>query len=434
MKTVRLVATNTIAQLVGKAATIFSTVLIGRLITSESGLGKDGFNDYAIIVAYAAYFYIITDFGLNAIAAKDIAENESQSSRYLSNLLTMRLVISVGLVMLGLAILAFIPEYSNTIKLGAILFLVTIFFQAIFTNGNVLFQARMRYFQSAIAMVSGAATSLGLAYLVYVSGGGLFAYIIASIVGLGVMAVVSLIQVGNLVRLKLAVDRKLWQYLIMAALPLGMTIVFNLLYIRSGFFVISVADESNYGLYTLAYRVFDGVLVLPVFLVNSLFPIMVKKLRESQAVFRHFFVKSLLATLAVSLLIAGAVWVLAPLAIYISSDNPAFEPSIGVLRWLSLLIPLFFVSNTLLWATITLGKRYSLVIFYAIAAVVSVSLNIWLIPQYGYLSAILVTGLAELIIVVLMGAQLWQLLRSGGKPSEPAIGESDVELGSVSQA
>ena len=160
MKTIRLLATNTIAQMIGKVATVGSTVLIGRMISSPEGLGKFGFDEYAIVVAYAAYFYIITDFGFNAIAAKDITEDESKSSSYISNLLTLRLVLALGLIMVGLAALSFIPSYSTAVKFGIILMLTTIVSQAIFTNGNILFQARLRYFQSTIAVIAGSATSL----------------------------------------------------------------------------------------------------------------------------------------------------------------------------------------------------------------------------------------------------------------------------------
>ena len=240
MKTIRLLATNTIAQMLGKVATVGSTVLIGRMISSPEGLGKFGFDEYAIVVAYAAYFYIITDFGFNAIAAKDITEDESKSSSYISNLLTLRLVLALGLIMVGLAALSFIPSYSTVVKFGIILMLTTIVSQAIFTNGNILFQARLRYFQSTIAVIAGSATSLAGAFIAYSLNGNLYGYLMAIILGSAVMATISLIQVGAAVPIRLKFDWVIWRHVALAALPLGITIVFNLLYIRSGFFILSI--------------------------------------------------------------------------------------------------------------------------------------------------------------------------------------------------
>jgi O-antigen/teichoic acid export membrane protein len=349
MKTLRLLATNTIAQMIGKVATVASTLLIGRMIADPQGLGKVGFDQYAIIVAYAAYFYIVTDFGFNAVAAKEISEDDSKTQAYVSNLLSMRLVLSVVLMMVGLAALSFI-QYSPTVKMGIIIFLCTIITQSIVTNGNVLFQARLRYIQSAIAVIVGSLVSLALSFIVYQSGGNLYGFLGALIAGSTTMAVISIIQVKAAIPLTLSFDWPLWRHLVVAALPLGITIVLNLLYIRSGFFITSIVDEQNYGIYTMAYRIFDAVLVLPVFMVNSLYPIMVKRLQEGRQPFSRLLVKALFGMVAASIVVLVSVWMIAPWAIALSSGNTSFEPAIEALRWLSLLVPLFFVSNILLWA------------------------------------------------------------------------------------
>ena len=173
-----MLATNTLAQMVGKVVTAGTTLLITRLIADQQGLGSDGYNDFSIITVYAAYFYILTDFGLNAIATKEMTEDESSQARYMTNLLSMRVVMSIGLIMLGLAILAFLP-YSATVKLGSMLMLLTIVTQAIFTNGNALFQTKLRYTQSVIANIVGSITSLSLVFFVYTAGGNLFGYLLA---------------------------------------------------------------------------------------------------------------------------------------------------------------------------------------------------------------------------------------------------------------
>lgn len=412
MKTIRLLATNTLAQMVGKVATVGSTILIGRMISSPNGIGKTGFDDYAIIVAYVAYFYIITDFGFNAIAAKDITEDQDKSTDYISNLLGLRLVLAVGLIMVGLAFLSFIPAYSSTVKFGIILMLGTIVSQAIFTNGNILFQARLRYIQSTLAVVLGAAVSLAAAFIVFTMGGNIFGYLIAIATGSVVMAAISLAQVRAIIPVTLKFDWKLWRYVFTAALPLGITILFNLLYIRSGFFILSIHDPSHYGIYTMAYRIFDAVLVLPVFIVNALYPIYVQRLQQSRSEFKKLVKRSLLGMFAASLVIVVLVWIFAPIAIWLSTANPLFNESVQVLRWLSLLVPLFFISNILLWTLITLGKRKLLILFYGIGAVVSIGLNIWLIPQYGYIAAIVITGLVEFIILLLMSVQVWLLFQN----------------------
>ncbi len=431
MKTVRLLATNTLAQMIGKAATVGSTILIGRMISSPEGLGKPGFDAYTIIVAYAAYFYIITDFGFNAIATKAITEEEQKSASYVSNLLGLRLVLSLGLIMVGLAVLSFIPAYTTTIKLGIILMLVTIVSQAIFTNGNILFQARMRYVHSTIAVIVGSAVSLAAAFVVYSMSGNVYGYLGAIVLGSIVMAAVSLAQVRAMVPIKIKFDWDTWRYVSFAALPLGMTIVFNLLYIRSGFFILSIHDPDYYGIYTMAYRVFDAVLVLPVFVVNALYPIMVQRLQQGKPVFKRLFIRSLFGMATASLLVMIAMWLLAPVAIWLSTANHVFHEAISALRWLSILVPIFFISNIILWTLITLGRRKLLLVFYGIGAIVSLGLNIWLIPQYGYVAAIAATGIVESLVTLLMGMQVWLILREKDLPQPVGLPPAEVAEASM---
>jgi O-antigen/teichoic acid export membrane protein len=443
VKTIRILATNTMAQLVGKVVTAGSTILITRLIAGSEGLGRVGYNDFAIITAYAAYFYILTDFGLNAIGAKEITQDESRGPRYVSNLLTMRLVMSLALIMLGLAILAFLP-YSVPVKLGSMLMLVTVVGQAIFTNNNVLFQAKLRYHESVIASIVGSLVSLGLAFVVYAIGGGLFGYILAMVIGSASMAIMSLILVGRYVPLRLTVDLPLWRHLALAALPLGVTIILNLAYFKSDTFILSVvngdpsmqmsgnADWYDVGLYNMAYKVFEVFLVIPIYVVNVLYPMLVKQAEAGAGALKEIFFRALGGLLALSLIMAAGTWVFAPLMIdVVSAGNEQFAASVDILRWLGLSIPLFFVSNLLLWTIMTLGRQRVLAFYYGVAAVVNIGLNIWLIPQYGYWAAVGTTALTELITLVLMGIEISILFGRNDRPPAADEAVSVEEVGGV---
>src|SRR5690606_8100554 len=125
MSSLRLLTTNTFAQLIGKIATAGSALLVTRMIADANGLGLEGYGQFSIATVYAAYFYIFVDFGLNATAAKWMTQDASRVSSLMANLLGLRLVISVALVMVGLALLSFMP-YAPIVKLGCIIMLFTV--------------------------------------------------------------------------------------------------------------------------------------------------------------------------------------------------------------------------------------------------------------------------------------------------------------------
>ncbi len=415
MSTAKLLTTNTIAQTVAKALSVLTTLAIGRMIADDNrGLGLTGFSDYAIIVSYVAYFYIICDFGFNAVAIKDITEDEQKTSSHINNLLGLRIVLSACLIMAGLAILVFLP-YSAVIKIGIIISLITVISQAIITNSNILFQAKLQYWQSTIAIGIGSLVSLSIASLNFFSAGSLFLYIMAALAGSAVMAAISLMLVNNQVSVRPRFDWRVWKYFIIAALPLGLAIALNLIYIRSGFFILSLHNGVEFGLLSAAYRIFDVALVIPVFIVNALYPIMIQRLQIGVDSFKKLFIRSLWLMLGSSLVIAGAIWIFAPLAIHVSTGNQDFEQSITILRWLGALTPIFFVTNLLLWAIIAMGKRKAVVFFYGIGALISLSLNMWLVPQYGYWGIIISTAIAESIIGLLLAGQVVSLWRNPRK-------------------
>ena len=79
----------------------------------------------------------------------------------------------------------------------------------------------------------------------------------------------------------------------------------------------------------------------------------------------------------------------------------------------------------------TLGRQKVLAFYYGVAAVVNISLNIWLIPQYGYLAAIFTTGITELLTMVMMSIEIWLLFsRKDSPPTSDAVVSAE-EVGGV---
>lgn len=414
-----VVIKNTAIQVIGKVVTAGSTLLIIQL--SSRYLGLEGFGEYSIILAYSAYFYILTDFGLNAIATKRITQNESETENYFSSLLSLRLIGSIGLIIVALSILAFLP-YSTQIKIGILFSLLTVIAQAIFVNCNMLFQAKLRYDQAVIASVLGSLVSLSLAYLSFQLGGGLYSLVLSVVFGYLVMALCALIFARAYAPIRLKVNLPLWRDVFISALPLSLTIIFNLTYFKADSFILSVSplkphlgltNEQATGLYSMAYKIFEVILVLPVFFVNVLYPLMVKAHLSSFESFKQMVKRALLALFGLSLIAVVLMYSSSPFLIMIASGgNPEFNPSVKVLQILSLSLPLFFLTNTLLWSIMTLGKQKVLAFFYATSAIINVGLNVWLIPQYGYIAAALTTGVTEAVTLVLLGTTVWLYLKN----------------------
>jgi O-antigen/teichoic acid export membrane protein len=176
---------------------------------------------------------------------------------------------------------------------------------------------------------------------------------------------------------------------------------------------LGLSQEEAVALYGMAYRVFENLLVLPAFLMNAVYPIMLQTVTEGADHLARLMWKVLLASVVGSLLLAAVIWWLAPDIIAIlSRHNSQFEPSIAALRWLMVGLPFFFVSNILVWTIVTLDHKRWLPLAYAVAGVFNVSLNVWLIPQYGFMAAAIITGLTELVILAILIPIAWSAFGS----------------------
>lgn len=400
MNTTRKIAYNTVAQMVGKAATTITTLLITVLITRR--FGPSGYGDFTIMMAYSALFYIVSDFGLNAIVTRDLSADQTKTARYFKNLLAMRLVVSMFLFAVG-ALALFLFPYSRFVKMGVIISLLTIFTQALHTTGNAIFQTRLRYDLSVLAAILGSLTILILAFFLVMSGRGLLPIVGGYAAGGVVMVVASLIFARRLIgTVGLSFELDLWRHLFLAALPLGIATVFTVVLQRADAIIISVLRSNEVvGYYGASYKIFEFALVFPTFFINSVYPIMVRHFKDGQERLLRTVKLSGLFLFGVSILGLVSGYFLSPLMVKIVA-GPEFGESVLALRLLLIGLPFFYLSALFLWLLITLGKQKQIPIVYGVGALSNVVLNLIFIPRYSLYAAAVTTWVSEALILVLL--------------------------------
>ncbi|MFH1896282.1 MAG: oligosaccharide flippase family protein, partial [bacterium] len=201
-------------------------------------------------------------------------------------------------------------------------------------------------------------------------------------------------------KIKLVGDRKMYQYILVSALPLGIAAITNPIIGKADTLLLSVLkDESAVGFYSLAYKIFEVFLVVPVFFVNAAYPYMVKHFKEGGARLLATSKKLGVVLFAGGLIALGLVWLLAPFMIRVLGGE-GFEASILPLRILALSFPVFFVTNILLWHLITLGKRRAIPVIYWLAVIINIGANLVVIPHYSFVGSAVVNGLTEVFVLV----------------------------------
>lgn len=398
---------NTSAQVVGRAVGAGTTLVVSLIIAR--GFGAEGYGDFAKITTYVALFYLLADFGMNAVYLQRVTP--------WSELLGVRVVGSVVLMVLSMAILVFLPQgvgqgYTAVVRLGIILFLPTILFQAIITTANAQFQRTLRYDLATIAIIAG--SLMTIAGVIGVIGG---------IRVIGVIGVVGVIGVGSFITagtalffiqklgssLRMTITWSSLLFYFTRSLPLAMTLIFNLIYFRADHLILTVTrSTAEVGIYGLAYKVFEFPLAIPTFIMNSVYPLFLTTLNQESGIMNYELRKKfrtvfLFMILASSFMIP-ILWFAAP---FLTHIRPEFGQSTSALRVLSLGLPFFFLTSLTMWTLIALKRQTVLAVIYGGSMMVNVMLNAWLVPMYGYMAAAWVTVGSEALVLIVSG---WVLI------------------------
>ena len=417
-KTTYKIASNTVYQIIGKVATMSITILATVLITRL--YGREAYGEFSLMQGWPALVFIIVDFGLNAIATRELSKDFSKANKYIGNILLVRLLLSLFfIVTLGVA-LAFFP-YSEGLKFGIRLCLLLILTQSLFTTTNIVFQTKLRYDLSTISLVSGYAVVLAaiLAFsyynlsVVWVS----FSYVLGGIATF----LVALHFLGTLgVKPDYRFDKEIVKNLFWQTLPIGIMFIFSQMNFKEDEILLSVMKlPTKFGLnntesvavYALPYKIFEVALVIPTFFMNSVYPVMVRHMTENSKKLRKTFMNTIWV-LVIAGLGAGLMGILfSKLAINLLGGSE-FHQSVVVLKILLGGLVFYYITQPISWLIVTLNKQKYLPWVYLIAAVFNLAMNLVFIPKYSFYAAAIVTHTSEVLILIMLifvAKKAWKL-------------------------
>ncbi|KKS02116.1 MAG: Polysaccharide biosynthesis protein [candidate division WWE3 bacterium GW2011_GWF2_41_45] len=406
--TSKKIAANTIYQLIGKIVSLGITVLATVIITRT--YGREIYGQFSLMQAWPALFFVIVDFGINAIATREISKDWSKAGKYFGNILLIRIIFSIILMLVLFVASRFFP-YSQVLKTGITLSLLLILTQALFTSTNIIFQARLRYDLSTIGYLIGYAFILVIIFFLSRAKVDVMWISFSYVIGGFITFFVNYYFVRSLgVKPEFVLDKQLWGYLLSSSLPLGLMFVFSQINFKADALLLSVlpvpaflnvSNNEAVGLYALPYKIFEVALVMPTFFMNSLYPVMVLRMTEGKEKLKETLKQSLKFLIVAALVFSAVGYVFSPLAINVLG-GVEFEASILVLRILLSGLVLYSVTQPLAWVIVTMGYQKYLPGIYLASGVFNLVMNFIFIPVYSFYMSAVITHFSELLILILL--------------------------------
>lgn len=385
-------------QILGKGLSSFSMIIILGLVTRQ--FGADGTGIFTLALTLLGFFYLAADFGVNAhVLPKFIGEDFKKEWQ---KLLGFRLVIATSLLVLIWLIALFWPGLNLLFRQSLFLGSLAVVASAIFSTTNAVFQSKLKYELAVVSSSINTIVALILIYFIVQLDLSLPFLLAAHALGWLVCAMLALWFVRKDIILLPIIELGYISKLLKDSWPISATLMLNLVYFRLDAFILTYFKTfTEVGIYNLAYSIFQTALVLPTFIMNSVYPIMLKSIQEDRKKFSSTLTSALFLVASLGFLGAIITPILSPWLINLIAPDVSFSGAVTSLNILSLGFPAFFVSAVLMWLYITLKRYKQMLAIYVIGLLFNTVLNLVFIPQYSYMAAAAGTVASEYLILIL---------------------------------
>lgn len=383
---------------------VVSTVVLSlvsiRLITGY--LGKEGFGDYATVLAFFALFSSIADLGISYTTVREISRGGADEKYILGRVASLRIFVSLAVFLLSPILFLFFHyplqvEIAIWLASGAILFSTF----SLFLNG--IFQKNIAMDRVAMVEFVGKIVQVSLIYFIIKGNYGFLAIASILLISLSFNAVMAFVLSREYVKFSFVIDRKYWKEFLRESFPLGVSALITFFYFKMDTILLSVIQGSAaVGTYSVAYKVMENLTFFPAMLAGLILPLLARSvftdkkkfISIADTTFRVFWILALP-------IVVGTIFLTAPIISIVSGSG--FSESVPVLRFL--IFSLFFIFFGHFFNMILIVGNFQKKIMKALffVALFNVALNLVIIREFSYLGAAFTSLATECVVVVVTG-------------------------------
>jgi len=405
MSVVRKIAYNVAFNAVAKVlSTVLALVAIG-FITRY--LGKEGFGEYAVALAFFSFFGAIADLGLYSIATREISRKDANENKIIGNVFTLRLITSFVVVVISPAIVWFFP-YSEEVKIAIILTSVAFFLSSSYMVLNGIFQKNLAMDRVALTELIGKMLQVGIIIWVVQENWGFLAIVASLVVYMFFNFVLIFLLSRKFIKFRLQFDVQFLKKFVKEALPMGGAVLVTFFYFKFDTILLSVIQDTEaVGIYNGAYKIIENITFFPAMIIGLILPLLSRYIFEDTEKFKLIVNKTFkVFALLIAPIIVGGVFLAHDIVTIIGGGE--FADSGPVLQILVFALSLIFLGH-LFNAILIAGNRQKMLMkVLMFCAVFNIAANILFIPLWSYLGAAWTSVATELLVVMLTGGIVYR--------------------------
>jgi O-antigen/teichoic acid export membrane protein len=371
-------------------------------IVAGRTLGDVEFGKFSFALALGTIFETLMDFGFHQVTIRAVARDKSRAPELLRHTLGLKLIWATGALGALIATATFLrPE--RDVRAACYLLGGSLVLRSYMLTIRGVLQGLERFAWDSVVVVADRAILLAFGLAALASGAGLhglaIAFVAARAVALGLSAWLTHAQLGGL---GIGFDPAIWRELQTTALPIGFfLVVLNVYAYVDGVMLGVMRTDVETGLYTAAYRAYEGLSYPAAAIAAVLTPRLSDLFRTDRGRHRRVAILGLGGAAALAIVISTVVYLLAsPLMIGIFGSD--FAAAAAPFRILSAGLCLVFAIWVLHAIAISVDREQLLLKTAIAGLVANVALNLYVIPRTGASGAALATVAGELVSLAVL--------------------------------
>jgi len=392
------IAKNSIIQISGRIISLILGLISVAVMTRY--LGQEGFGYYATVTAFLQLFGILADFGISLTTVQMISKPGVNVSKLMNNIISFRVITAAGFLVIAPIVVWFFP-YTIFIKLGVLITVFSYFASSLIQTMTGIFQKELRMLEVTIAEVVGRVVLAGAVLLACWLGGNIY-WIFGSITLSSLFNLIIVFYYSRkYINWKWETDKAIWKELWHLTWPIALSISFNLIYLKTDTFILSLTrSQSEVGLYGATYRVLDILTMVPALFMGIVLPVISKHFQENNRPELFIIMQKafdVLLMLAIPVVL-GTYFVGVPLMGLVAGKE--FLQSGEILKVLILAAGAIFVGGLFGYSVVGINKQRQLIWGYMTTAIVTLIGYLIFIPKFGYWGAAWMTVFSETMIMI----------------------------------
>ncbi len=379
----KLIVRNTAFQMAGQGVVLATSLVIQYVLARY--LGVEGYGQYSYLFAFFYFFQTLNDFGVTAIAVREVSKYPEKAADIMGTLFTFKFFLSLALTAMSWGII-FFAGFTAELRSGLLIYSLILPVLA-FQFPGMIFQVKLDFMTPSvigiIAKLSGTAFLLAAVSMKCSFSGIVWTLLAGEVFYTALLNLTS----RKWMRIPFSFHYAILPPIFKASFFQGGTALLVAVLNRCDFLMLEkMRGLAEVGLYGVCYRLTNLLESLPVMVMGSVYPLMARFSVENPGALARLYRKATLGLAAAGILAGLVMTFAAPLILRILF-GPQFEsaaPALRVLVWASVMIFTAISSGNLL--LVFHQEKINFAVF-GLGAALNVALNFAWIPDRGFVGA-----------------------------------------------